>query len=366
MATPLHMRPLVEQVAMPEVGSSHCSSFAFVFLKFLICEFVNFVTLTHDGIFWSWWVERYMSKVFEREWIVVRGKMRMLIKPGGWRNVSLSLFFPSCSCDSLWILFLNTWCKSAADNDGIAHEVMLMYCAKSGWGLWNGIVVFGERQDVCIDPSWWSTTCLIVPLSLVFRVNLCCEFFGPNTWCNVLILMDCAMQARSFGIGGIFIRDRMWVLITAVGAHCLIVPLFPLFSCQLLWTFAPQPMMHCSDPDGLHERGLWNWTDYSERQDVGVDLSCWSSTCLIGPLFPWFSCECAYNPWYKSAEADGLRTKWVRFLKGICCKRQNVVMITAGEALHVSHLGSQRQSECSCWVLRTIFWTYAALSAGQP
>jgi hypothetical protein len=28
MATPLHMRPLVEQVAMPEVGSPHCPSFA--------------------------------------------------------------------------------------------------------------------------------------------------------------------------------------------------------------------------------------------------------------------------------------------------------------------------------------------------
>lgn len=155
-------------------------------------------------------------------------------------------FFPSCSCDFLWILFLNTWCKSAADNDGIAHEVMLMYCAKSGWGLWNDIAVFGKRQDVCIDPSWWSTTCLIVPLSLVFRVNLCCEFFGPNTWCNVLILMDCAMQVRSFGMGGIFVRNRMWVLITAVGAHC---PSFSLIFMSIVVNF-------CTS---THDALCWSW-----------------------------------------------------------------------------------------------------------
>ena len=173
-------------------------------------------------------------------------------------------------------------------------------------GLWNGRDCC-KRQDVDVDHSYWSTTCLIVPLfSLIFMsivVNFCTSTHEAMCW-------------------------SWWI------ARC--------------------------------ERGLWKWTDDSEREDVGVDLSCWSTTCLIVPFFPWISCERAYNQWYKSAEADGLRTKWVRFLKGICCKRQNVVVITAGEALHVSHLGPQRQSECSCWVLRTVFWTYAALSPGQP
>jgi hypothetical protein len=44
---------------------------------------------------------RYVSKFFEREWIVVRGIIWVLIKPGGSINVSLSLFFPSCSFDFL-------------------------------------------------------------------------------------------------------------------------------------------------------------------------------------------------------------------------------------------------------------------------
>lgn len=132
----------------------------------------------------------------------------------------------------------NQWCKSAADDDGIAHEVMLMYCSKSGWGLWNEIVVFGKRQDVCVDHSWWSTACLIVPLSLVFVWICVVSFFGPNTWCNVLVLMGLCYASEVFDMGGIVVRDRMWVLITAIGArHVSLSLLFPYFHvncCELL------------------------------------------------------------------------------------------------------------------------------------
>ena len=197
MATPLHMRPLVEQVAMPEVGSPHCPSFAFVFLWILICECCDIN---------PWWNLLILTDCALCEQVLWEGmdccvRQNLGVDQTGWINKMSHCpsFFPSCSFDFLWILFLYQWCKSAADDDddGIAHEVMLMYCAKNGWGLWNEIVVFGERQDVCVGHSWWSTTCLIVPLSLVFVWICVVSFFGPNTWCKVLVLMDCAMQARS-------------------------------------------------------------------------------------------------------------------------------------------------------------------------
>lgn len=98
-------------------------------------------------------------------------------------------------------------------------------------GLCYASEVFEMGGIVVRDRMWMLITAigaLHVSLSLFFpyfHVN-CCELLHLNPWCNVLILMDCTMWTRSFESGRIILREKMWVWISAVGALHVLLSLF--------------------------------------------------------------------------------------------------------------------------------------------